>query len=105
VPLVFRDRGQRGIIGCNMAFWREDVVAVNGFDETQLGRGIAPDSDLGTRIYNLGRERKFVYGRAIVFHLNHPVMPRDNLATKRAWLEETIRSGKTRCERGLQQYL
>ena len=104
VPLVFRNKKQRGIIGCNMAFWRDDVVAVNGFDETYLGRGIGPDSDIGTRVYNLGRPRKFVYGRAIVYHLDHPVMPRENLPAKRAWLEETIRSGKVRCERGLDQY-
>jgi len=105
LPLVFRNREQRGIIGCNMAFWREDVVAVNGFDEAYLGRGIAPDSDLGTRVYNLGRMRKFVYAHAIVYHLNHPVLPRDNLRAKQVWLEETIRTGKVRCERGLQQYL
>jgi glycosyltransferase involved in cell wall biosynthesis len=104
-PLVFRNRKQRGIIGCNMAYWREDVVAVNGFDEAFLGRGIGPDSDLGTRVYNLGRQRKFVYGRALVYHLNHPVMPRDNLEAKRRWLEETIQTGKIRCERGLEQYL
>ncbi len=105
VPLIFRNKKQRGIIGCNMAFWREDVVAVNGFDEAYLGRGIGPDSDLGTRVYNLGRPRKFVYSHAIVYHLDHPVMPRDNLEAKRRWLEETIRNGKTRCERGLQQHL
>ena len=105
VPVVFRNREQRGIIGCNMAFWREDVLAVNGFDESFLGRGIGPDSDLGTRVYNLGRCRKFVYGRAIVYHLDHPVMPRDNLEAKKVWLAETIRSGRVRCERGVQQYL
>jgi glycosyltransferase involved in cell wall biosynthesis len=104
-PLVFRNRKQRGIIGCNMAFWRDDVVAVNGFDETFPGRGISPDSDLGARIYNLGRSRKFVYNHAVVYHLDHPVMPRDNLEVKQAWLAETIRSGRTRCERGLHQYL
>jgi hypothetical protein len=105
VPVVFRNRDQRGIIGCNMAFWRDDVLAVNGFDETLLGRGIGPDSDLGTRVYNLGHPRKFVYGRAIVYHLDHPVMPRDNLDKKRALLEDRIRSGQTRCERGVDQYL
>jgi len=104
-PIIFRNKEQRGIIGCNMAFWREDVVAVNGFDESFLGRGIGPDSDLGTRVYNLGHLRKFVYGHAIVYHLDHPVMPRDNLEAKRVWLDETIRSGRTRCERGLNQYL
>jgi glycosyltransferase involved in cell wall biosynthesis len=105
MPIVFRNREQRGIIGCNMAYWRDDVLAVNGFDESFLGRGIGPDSDLGTRVYNLGRCRKFVYGRAIVFHLDHPVMPRDNLEAKKVWLAETIRSGRVRCERGVQQYL
>lgn len=104
MPLVFRNKEQRGIIGCNMAFWRDDVVAVNGFDETLLGRGIGPDSDLGTRVYNLGRLRKFVYGRAIVYHLDHTVLPRENLGAKRQRLEETIRSGRTRCEKGLEQY-
>ena len=104
-PIILRNKEQRGIIGCNMAFWRSDVLAVNGFDESFLGRGIGPDSDLGTRVYNLGHPRKFVYGHAIVYHLDHPVMPRDNLAAKRVWLEETIRTGRTRCERGLNQYL
>jgi GT2 family glycosyltransferase len=104
-PIVFRNKKQRGIIGCNMAFWRDDVVAVNGFDENYLGRGIGPDTDLGTRVYNLGHPRKFVYAHAIVYHLNHPVMPRENLAAKRAGIEETLRTGRTRCERGLQQYL
>jgi FkbM family methyltransferase len=87
LALVLRNQKQRGILGCNMAYWREDVLAVNGFDETYLGRGIAPDSDLGTRIYNLGRRRKFVYFQALVFHLDHPVMPRENLARKRQWLD------------------
>jgi glycosyltransferase involved in cell wall biosynthesis len=103
-PLVFRNCDQRGIIGCNMAFWRDDVVAVNGFDETYLGRGIGPDSDLGTRVYNLGHPRKFVYSHAIVYHLNHYVAPRDDLEAKKERLLETVRSGRTRCERGLDQY-
>jgi len=104
-PIVLRNKKQRGIIGCNMAFWREDVLAVNGFDETISGRGIGPDSDLGTRVYNLGSPRKFVYGHAIVYHLEHPVMPRENLAAKKEALAETIRQRKIRCERGVQQYL
>jgi hypothetical protein len=102
-PVIFRNKKQRGIIGCNMAYWREDVVAVNGFDEDCKGRGIGPDSDLGTRVYNLGRRRKFVYAHAIVYHLNHPILPRENLPAKRVQLAETIRTGKIRCEHGLHQ--
>ena len=103
-PILRRDCAQRGIIGCNMAFWREDLVAVNGLDEDYSGWGIGEDSDLGTRLYNLGRPRKFVYGRAIVFHLNHPFLPRDHVDASRARLQETIVSRRVRCQKGLDQY-
>jgi len=104
-PVVFRNQKQRGILGCNMAYWRDDVLAVNGFDESYVGRGMGADSDLGSRLYNLGRRRKFVYGRALVYHLDHPIMPRPHFAENKARLLEVIRSGKIRCERGLDQYL
>jgi GT2 family glycosyltransferase len=104
-PLVLRNMKQRGIIGCNMGLWREDLFAVNGFDEEYVGWGIAEDSDVGTRLYNLGRPRKFVYGRAIVYHLNHPVGPRPHFEASQARLRETIQSKKVRCAKGLAQYL
>ena len=103
-PLVCRDKKQRGIIGCNMAFWRDDIVAVNGFDEEYAGWGIGEDSDLGTRLYHLGRLRKFVYAHAIIYHLNHPLPPRDHFPSNQARLQETIRLKKIRCERGLNQH-
>lgn len=103
--LVFRNQKQRGIIGCNMAFWRDDLVTVNGFDETYVGRGMGADSDLGSRLYNLGRPRKFVYGRVLVYHLDHLIAPRPHFAANRARLDAVLRSGKTRCECGLDQYL
>jgi len=101
--VIFRNKKQRGIIGCNMAYWREDVVAVNGFDEDCKGRGIGPDSDLGTRVYNLGRRRKFCLCPRHRLPLNHPILPRENLPAKRRQLAETIRTGKIRCEHGLHQ--
>ena len=103
-PIVSRNTKQRGIIGCNMAFWREDVLAVNGFDEEYQGWGIGEDSDLGTRLYHLGRPRKFVYAHAIIYHLDHPVRPREHLPASLARLEQTLQSRKVRCTRGLDQY-
>ncbi len=105
VPIIRRDTKQRGIIGCNMAFWRDDLLAVNGFDEDYTGWGTGEDSDIGTRLYHLGRRRKFVYGRAITFHLNHPSAPRVHHAASLARLVETIASGKIRCEHGLDRHL
>ena len=99
--IVRRDTRQRGIIGCNMGFWRDDLIAVNGFDEDYTGWGTGEDSDIGTRLYHLGRRRKFVYGRAITFHLNHPPLARDHHAASLARLAATIASGRVRCEHGL----
>ena len=104
-PIVRRDQEQRGIIGCNMGVWRTDLLAVNGFDEEYTGWGIGEDSDLGTRLYNLGRRRKFVYGRAILCHLNHPQLPRDHVSASQQRLVDTMATKKVRCERGLDQYL
>ena len=102
--IIRRDTRQRGIIGCNMAFWRDDLVAVNGYDEDYVGWGTGEDSDVGTRLYHLGRQRKFVYGRAITFHLNHPPAPRGHHAASLARLAETIQQRKIRCEHGLDRH-
>jgi glycosyltransferase involved in cell wall biosynthesis len=104
-PVIRRNCGQRGIIGCNMGFWRDDLLVVNGFDEEYTGWGIGEDSDIGTRLYHLGRPRKFVYGHALVYHLNHPALGRAHVQASLQRLAETIRSKKTRCERGVSQYL
>ena len=103
MPWIRRDQAQRGIIGCNMAAWKDDVVAINGFDEAYTGWGIGEDSDLGTRLYHLGRWRKFVYGRAVTFHLDHPSAPKDHVQGSLERLRRTIESGQPRCERGLDQ--
>jgi Glycosyltransferases, probably involved in cell wall biogenesis len=102
-PIVRRGTEQRGLIGCNMGIWREDLVAVNGFDETYIGWG-GEDSDIGSRLYHLGRPRKFVYGHAIVYHLDHPTLSRDSYGDNRARLQETLRLKRVRCERGLAQH-
>lgn len=104
VPWVRRDQAQRGIIGCNMAAWREDVVSINGFDEAYTGWGIGEDSDLGTRLYHLGRHRKFVYGRAVTYHLDHPPAPKDHVQASLDRLRRTIASGRPRCEQGLDRH-
>jgi glycosyltransferase involved in cell wall biosynthesis len=103
-PVVKHDREQRGILGCNLGIWRDDLIAVNGYDETFSSWG-REDADLGNRLYHLGRDRKFVYSRAIIYHLNHPVVSRDRLETNQSLLEETIREKRIRARKGLDQYL
>ena len=104
-PLIGRNTAQRGIIGCNMAMWKSDLLDVNGWDEEYEGWGLGEDSDIGSRLYHLGRPRKFVYGRAILYHLHHPILSRDHLPKSKARLEETLQTKKIRCIKGVNQYL
>lgn len=103
-PIVNRGTQQRGILGCNLGIWREDLVAINGFDETFVGWG-REDADLANRLYHLGRPSKFVYGRAILYHLNHPVASRSRLGDNQSLLDQTIAEKRTRSVKGLDQYL
>jgi glycosyltransferase involved in cell wall biosynthesis len=103
--VIRRDVGNRGIIGCNMGMWRDDLLALNGWDEEYEGWGLGEDSDVGVRLYHLGRRRKFVYGRAIIYHLHHPILSRDHMPVSLARFEETLSRKKVRCDRGVDQYL
>ncbi len=103
-PIIQRDREQRGILGCNLGIWRDDLISVNGYDETFVGWG-REDADLANRLYHLGRPRKFVYGRAILYHLNHPVASRNRLDKNQSLLEQTIAEKRIRAANGLDQYL
>ncbi len=97
---VRKDEDLRGVIGCNLGIWREDLLAVNGYDESFTGWG-REDSDLAARLFHLGRKRKFVRGRAVVFHLNHPVASRAQLESNQARLEETLKTRRVRAVLGI----
>ena len=104
VPWVRRDRSQRGIIGCNMGIWRSDLVSVNGFDEAFEGWGLE-DSDLGNRLYHLGRDRKLVYGRAVIHHLNHRQISRDQLSKNQGRLRNVKEHKTVACALGLRGHV
>ncbi|WP_309385218.1 glycosyltransferase family 2 protein [Cerasicoccus frondis] len=103
-PIVKRNRELHGILGCNLGMWRDDLVAVNGYDESYEGWG-AEDSDLAARLYHHGLERKFVYGRGQLAHLNHPELSRDRYDANKAKLQVTIDEKRVRCPLGLDQHL
>ena len=103
IPFIRINQGQRGLIGCNLAIWRDDLITVNGFDEAYAGWGME-DSDLCSRLYHLGRQRKLVHGRALVYHLNHPIASRAQVQTNQARLAHVLATRAVRCETGLDRH-
>ncbi len=60
----------RKAAGCNTAFWKQDILAVNGYDELFKGWGYE-DSDLLIRLMHNGIKRKEGRFSVPVFHLWH----------------------------------
>lgn len=90
--------------GCNMAFWRIDLLKVNGYNEDIIGWG-REDSELAIRLINSGIEKKILKFGGITFHLYHPEVVRKNLTSNDTILNNTILNGINTCKLGLKQYL
>ncbi|MEO8777255.1 MAG: glycosyltransferase family 2 protein [Rhodanobacter sp.] len=94
----------RGIKSCNMGFWHDDLLRLNGFNEAMTGWG-REDTELAVRAFRAGLRRRDLRLGGLAVHLYHPTRkhlvdnPNDRI------LEETQRAGLVRCERGVEQYL
>jgi hypothetical protein len=90
----------RGARGSNMAFWREDLERVDGFDATFSGWG-REDSDIFVRMIRTGVRRKDGRFATGVMHLWHPEADRSKLDDNERALNEALQGGRVRAMRGL----
>jgi glycosyltransferase involved in cell wall biosynthesis len=91
--------------GHNASVWRNDLLAVNGFEE-RMGYG-GLDRELGERLENAGIRGKQIRHRAVVVHLDHPRGYVDPavLAANRRVRDEVAASRRTRAVVGLDRHL
>ncbi len=90
--------------GCNMAFWKEDVLAVNGFNQDFIGWG-REDSEFTFRLLNLGRKRLYLKFSGVGYHLYHVENSRGTLAENDKILADTIEQKQVSCGNGIDQFL
>lgn len=57
-------------MGCNMAFWKADAVAINGFNQNLTGWALE-DIEFAARLLKSGIRAKKVKAAAIMYHLDH----------------------------------
>ena len=108
IPLMaylYRTLGpSRFVKGCNMAFWRSDLIRVNGYDEEFRGWG-GEDSELATRLNNSGVRQRCMKLPGIVFHLYHGKCDRDRQSANEERYKQSLSEHRTRCRCGLDRHL
>lgn len=57
--------------GCNMSFYKKDILILNGFDEDYIKPAIGEDADPTWRFRMAGFKLRSVRNMAIVYHLFH----------------------------------
>ena len=79
----------RRIKGCNLACWKTDALAINGFDESMTGWG-HEDADFVFRLQNNGVIRKSGSWSTEVLHLYHRINYQSNAAENARRVREKI---------------
>lgn len=72
IPQRYLEKEDNRLLGCNMGIYKEDLIAINGFDEDYNFPGGGEDSDIEWRLEKLNNvtfySMKF---KAIVYHIWH----------------------------------
>ena len=90
--------------GCNLAFWKEDFLKVNGFNEDIPHIG-TEDYEFTARLNNIGIKRQFIKFGATQFHIYHTKRAVKTSAENQKILDEVIEHKLTRCVNGVDRYL
>lgn len=91
--------------GCNMSFWKEDLWAVNGYDEAFVGYGFE-DFDLPARLNRYGIQRRFIKFKAIEYHIYHNEhSTKHDMSVNESIYNRNNENKLIRCQYGIDQYL
>ncbi|WP_341836978.1 glycosyltransferase family 2 protein [Chitinophaga pollutisoli] len=85
--------------GCNLAFWREDFIAVNGYNNTFSGWG-SEDNEFAARLINAGIKKVRLKLAANCYHLHHKCNSKSEVEANEYRYMETIRYNMISCMNG-----
>lgn len=95
---------QKAIRGSNQAYWKSDLLRVNGFDEQMVGWG-REDNEIAARLYHCGIRRRNLKFAALTIHLFHRLRNSTGENPNDKYLRETLERRVTRCRLGVDQHL
>lgn len=88
------------IRGCNMSFWKKDLMEINGYDEDFVGWG-REDSDIVIRLIKKGCFRKKIKLAAVQYHLYHKEHSKDNLEANHILMEKVLKDSNYKAKNGI----
>ncbi|MDD5211695.1 MAG: glycosyltransferase [Sulfuricurvum sp.] len=105
-PLLLKLRKRNtSILGCNFSCFREDMIAINGFDEGYGETSLSDDTDLDWRFRGYGLKIKSCKNVANQFHLWHGYNERDIGSYYLNKMIENKEANQFICEKGLASHL
>jgi len=88
--------------GCNWGICKSDLIRVNGFDEDYVRPGVGEDHDIEWRLLAAGVKIRSVKNRAIVYHLHHSKLAKEeNVKFNYDLLKQKMKAGQIKCTNGL----
>ncbi|SDB20500.1 hypothetical protein SAMN03097699_0084 [Flavobacteriaceae bacterium MAR_2010_188] len=90
--------------GCNLSFWKDDFIAVNGYNEDMTGWG-REDSEMVIRMMNNGILGKRIRYGGIIYHIWHKTVSKSNLNVNDSLQQKAIDKNLKWCKNGIDQYL
>ena len=98
------DKRSNKLRGCNMSFWKSDLIKINGFNESLTGWGI-DDSEMIQRLINISVQGKRLKHKGIVYHIYHKEQNKSHIEVNQLIEKETTEKKLTYIEKGIDQYL
>lgn len=95
LSFIPRIRRMHQLKGCNMSCYREDIEAINGFDEDYILPAVGEDIDLTWRFRGLGYPLVSLRNLAVQYHLYH----------KENWTDQSRNLQLMEEKMGLKQYV
>lgn len=90
--------------GCNMAFWKNDLLKINGYNEDFTGWG-KEDSEIAIRLINAGIKKQFLKFGGITYHLFHKEASREMEQKNFRMMQQAVEKKIMRTSNGVDQYL
>lgn len=105
---LFKNRrsktSRKGNIGCHLAYWKEDIVKINGYNEDFTGWGYE-DIEMVERLMNSGVKKTTLLLMALQYHLYHPKSSRKSSQKNKKQYYLCRDQKLSFCDNGINKYI